>query len=277
MYKLIAIDLDGTLLNRDKEITEENRDFIEEIIDLGYEIVIATGRRYFSAKMLINSIDRHMIILANNGNNVRKSENDEVISTKYLNQDDYKNVIQEGRNRALHPIVHVDYFLEGYDMIIEDNSSHVLNHLYNDDLRIKVIPSSQIYDVEKVLAVVFADKAIILDSFHQQIKEKYPNKFSTHVLGNIDIAEAMFEVMNPLGSKWISLLEYANSIGINSEEIIAIGDDNNDLEMILNAGLGIAMKNATSTVKEAANVITERDNNNSGVAFELSRILGVEV
>lgn len=277
MYKLIAIDLDGTLLNRNKEITKENRYLLEKLIDLGYEIVIATGRRYFSAKMLIKSIDRHMIILANNGNNVRKSENDEVVFTKYLDQYDYKNVIQEGRKRALHPIIHVDYFLEGYDMIIEDNSSHVLNHLYNDDTRIKVIPSSLIYDVDRVLAIVFADKAIILDSFHKEINTKYPNKFSTHVLGNIDIAEAMFEVMNPLGSKWISLLEYANTIGVKSDEIIAIGDDNNDLEMILNAGLGIAMKNATSTVKDAANVITEKDNNNSGVAFELSRILGVEV
>ena len=277
MYKLIAIDLDGTLLNRNKEITKENRDFLEKIIDLGYEIVIATGRRYFSAKMLIKSIERHMIILANNGNNVRKSENDEVVFTKYLDRYDYKNVIEEARKRALHPIIHVDYFLEGYDMIIEENSSHVLNHLYNDDKRIKVIPSSLIYDIDRVLAIVFADKAIILDSFHKEINTKYPNKFSTHVLGNIDIAEAMFEVMNPLGSKWISLLEYANTIGVKSDEIISIGDDNNDLEMILNAGLGIAMKNATPLVKEAANVISERDNNNSGVAFELSRILGIEL
>ena len=277
MYKLIAIDLDGTLLNKNKEITKENRVFLEKLIDLGYEIVIATGRRYFSAKMLIKSIDRHMIILANNGNNVRKSEDDEVVFTKYLDQYDYKNVIQEGRKRSLHPIVHVDYFLEGYDMIIEDNSCHVLNNLFNDDTRIKVIPSSLIYDIDRVLAIVFADKAIILDNFYQEINKKYPNKFSTHVLGNVDIAEAMFEVMNPLGSKWISLFEYANTIGVKSDEIIAIGDDNNDLEMILNAGLGIAMKNATSTVKEAANVISERDNNNSGVAFELSKILGIEV
>lgn len=277
MFKLIAIDLDGTLLNKSKEISKENRNIIEKIIDLGYEVVIATGRRYFSAKMLIKSINREMIILANNGNNVRKSGNDEVIFTKYLLKDDYKHVILEGRNRSLHPIIHVDYFNEGYDMIIENDSSHVINNLYDNDKRIKVIPSSDIYDIDKVLAVVYADNAMLLEKFHNDIKIKYPNKFSTHVIRNIEIAEAMYEVMNPLGSKWISLLEYASSIGIKPQEIIAIGDDNNDLEMIMNAGLGIAMKNSSTSIKEVANIITDRDNNNSGVAFELGKILGIEV
>jgi len=71
MYKLIAIDLDGTLLDDRKNIPKDNVLVIRELIDRGYEIVIATGRRYWEAKELIKDIDRNMVILANNGNIVR--------------------------------------------------------------------------------------------------------------------------------------------------------------------------------------------------------------
>lgn len=81
--------------------------------------------------------------------------------------------------------------------------------------------------------------------------------------------------MNPLGCKWQSLQEYAKERGIREGEIIAIGDDNNDTPMIKNAGLGIAMKNASKDVKSVADIITEKDNNDSGVAFELKRVLNL--
>ena len=67
MYKLIAIDLDGTLLDDKKEISKENVDLIKELIEKGYEVVIATGRRYWSAKELTKNIDKPLTILANKG------------------------------------------------------------------------------------------------------------------------------------------------------------------------------------------------------------------
>ena len=92
---------------------------------------------------------------------------------------------------------------------------------------------------------------------------------------NIQNAEALLEIMNPLGNKWLSLKEYAQKKGISPEEIIAIGDDNNDAQMIKNAGCGIAMKNASQQVKKVADIITEKDNNQAGVAFELRKILNL--
>ena len=81
--------------------------------------------------------------------------------------------------------------------------------------------------------------------------------------------------MNPLGNKWSSIVDYANSKGIKTEEIIALGDNNNDIEMVMNAGLGIAMKNGTDLIKEVANRVSQKDNNESGVAHELREILGL--
>src|SRR5699024_11121906 len=128
MYKMIAMDLDGTLLNDEKRIPDENIILINELITKGYEIVIATGRRYWSAKQLTSIIDDPLIILANNGNVVRNTENDEILIKKYMDLNDFKLVIKEGKERNLHPIVHVDNYDEGYDIIIEMDSSD--NHYY---------------------------------------------------------------------------------------------------------------------------------------------------
>lgn len=272
LYKLIAIDLDGTLLNDKKEISQEDIDYLRYIIDKGYEVVIATGRKYFSAKQFIDSIDKHMTILANNGNIVRKSENDEVIFTKFLNNEDYRLILEEGRSRDLTPIVHVDYYEDGYDTLIED-SNILLDTRLKSDSRMKIVTGDKILRADRILAMVYAGKMDELNRFFEDINNRYPERFSTHVLGNIQMAEAMFEVMNPTGSKWKSINEYAKSLKINPNEIITIGDDNNDLEMIANAGMGIAMKNGSELVKRAAKTITDRDNNESGVYYQLEKIL----
>lgn len=275
MFKLIAIDLDGTLLNKDRQISKENKEIINRIIKLGYEVVIATGRRYYSAKEMVKELDNHLIILANNGNIVRRSEDDHLIFAKFLDVDAYKDMILEGKKYGLTSIVHVDMYHEGIDMVVEldeVNNSH-MNYLREPDKRYLVTTQKEVLSQNRVLAVVYPGKADVLNRFYSEINEKYPNRYSSHVLEKIYIAEAMYEAMNPLGSKWKSLLEYANLKGIKRDEIIAIGDDNNDLEMILNSGLGIAMKNSSELVKNAADIITEKDNNDSGVADVLEKLL----
>ncbi|HZK33182.1 MAG TPA: Cof-type HAD-IIB family hydrolase [Tissierellaceae bacterium] len=275
MYKLIAMDLDGTLLNDNKEITQENLKLINLLDEKGYEIVIATGRRYWSAKQLTRGINNHITILANNGNIVRHSSDDKEIITKYLNLDDFRTIMKEGKKRNLYPIIHIDDFHGGIDVIIEldEDNENYYNYLKNSS-RFKQVKNY--LDIKNnILTVVYVGEKNELNDFHLNILKEYPNLYNSHIMENIAVAEALLEIMHPQGTKWLSLLEYATSINIKREEIIAIGDDNNDIEMIKNAGLGIAMKNATEAVKAVTEHITEKDNNESGVAFELKRVLNL--
>lgn len=277
MYKLIAVDLDGTLLNDKKKIPKENLETIQLLIDSGYEVVIATGRRYWSAKRLTKDIDRNMTILSNNGTIVRKSENDETMATKYL--ENYKEIIEEGHRRGLFSIVHVDNYDEGYDLIIEKSKGHegYSNYISENEERYKEVHNILTMDEEKILAVVYAGSKKDMDSFYLDLNKKYPGKYNSHVMGNIQIAEAFLEIMSLRGCKWLSLIDYAREKEIDRSEIITIGDDNNDLPMIREAGCGIAMKNASEGVKEVADIITEYDNNNSGLARELKKLLDIKV
>lgn len=275
MYKLVAMDLDGTLLNDKKEITQENLKLINTLENKGYEVVIATGRRYWSAKDLTREIKSDITILANNGNVVRNSRDDKDIITKHLDINSFRTIMKEGKKRNLYPIIHVDDFHGGIDIIIELDKDDKNYYDYMEKNK-RFIQVDNYLDIQKkILAVVYVGDKATLNNFRIDILNKYPNLCNAHIMENISIAEVLLEIMHPEGTKWLSLLEYASSKNIKAEEIIAIGDDNNDIEMLQNVGLGIAMKNATKGVLSVANHITEKNNNESGVAFELRRVLNL--
>lgn len=275
MYKLIAIDLDGTLLNENKEITKENLKVINKAIEKGYDIAIATGRRYWSAKDLTRNINSHLTIFANNGNMVRNSSDDKEIISKYLDPYDYRIIVEEGRKRNLNPIIHFDGYHEGFDIAIEKDKDYKGYYNYlSEGNRFKII--NNYLDIEdKILTLVYPGKKQELDEFYLHINKAYPNMYNSHIMENMVLSEALLEIMNPAGTKWLSILEYAKQRNINPEEIIAIGDNNNDIAMIKGAGLGIAMINGSQSIKKVADRISELDNNESGVAFELKRVLNI--
>lgn len=277
MYKLIAIDLDGTLLTDAKTISKENLDTIHKLILKGYEIVIATGRNYFSARELTKDIEDDLIYLANNGNIIRDSKDDRVLFNTFLNPKDYKTVLKEGNLRKLQPIVYVDYFSRGYDLIFQRDSGHgeYFNTTTRNVNRFHAVDDLLNYDIDRVLAIVYPGKSKALNEFYSYLNKEYPNVYSSHIMENVTMSEALLEIMNPRGTKWNSLKEYARRRGIDTEEIITIGDDNNDIDMIDNAGLGIAMLNGSDMIKRHADIISKRDNNNSGVSYELERILNI--
>lgn len=277
-YKLIAIDLDGTLLNEKKRVTVENKAVLKELMNRGIEVIIATGRRYYSAKELIAELEMdEAIIMANNGTIVRNMKTDDIITTRYFDPDDYYSLIREGKDRKLHAITHVDHFSEGYDILVEleKNDTRYKNYLSDIANRYRTIDDLLRYSNPKALAIVYTGELEQLREFQHNLNSKYKGKYNAYLMHNLKNVGTMLEVINARGNKWVSVMEYAMSKGIKSEEIIALGDDNNDIEMIKNAGLGIAMKNATKEVRNASDIITEKINDESGVGFTLKEVFNL--
>mgnify|MGYP001343395371 CR=1 FL=1 len=115
-----------------------------------------------------------MVILANNGNIVRDTKDDQIIIKKYLDLKDFKTLIQEGKERGLYPIIHVDQFEEGIDLIIEMDKAHKKYHNYvaQSEERYKKVENLLEIEEDKILAVVYAGGKEELKGFHYHINEK---------------------------------------------------------------------------------------------------------
>lgn len=277
-YKIVAIDLDGTLLTDSKEVTNENIEVLNALSHRGVDIVIATGRRYYSAKQFVKKTGlENITILANNGTIVRNMSNDELLVHKYFDEYDFYSLIEEGKRKRLHAVTHVNKYLEGYDMVGEYASldQRYCNYLHEAGNRYKKVKNLLEYEKPNTLAVVYPGELEALSRFKAEVEQKFDGKFNLYLMQKLVGVSPILEIINSRGSKWIALRDYANQRGISTEHIIAVGDDNNDLEMIEKSGLGIGMKNASEEVKAAADIITKYDNNDSGLGKTLREIFNI--
>ena len=273
-YKMVVLDLDGTLLDDEKQISETNIKILNELHKRNIEIVIATGRNYYMAKMLTEKISSVTpVILSNNGSVVRRSHNDEVLNYNYLDPIFFERIYNEGLKRNLNPFIHVDEYNNGYDIIYEKEEFEEVysGYIKKDYNRAKLIKFDPL-KTNKILSVCFFDEYNKLSDFgNELVNQKDYNTIFNRNLGNL----ALLEFLHPEGCKWSSLKKYAKQKNVKSEEIISIGDDNNDIEMLKNTGMGIAMINGTEDIKKVAKKVSKYDNNNSGVYYELKEIFKI--
>ncbi len=278
-YRLVAIDLDGTLLTDKKIVTDYNREVLKELNERGIEIVIATGRRYYSAKLFAKRLGiPDITILANNGTIVRNIRDDEVKVSNYIDEKDFYKLVEEGRRIDITPITHVNKYDFGYDMIGELDKMHAKynNYIQKIEKRYRKVDDLLYVPEPNVLAAVFPGEKDFLRSFQHRIEDISEGQYTMYLMDQLVGVSPILEIIKSDCSKWHSVEDYAKLKGITPEEIICIGDDMNDLEMIESCGLGIAMKNATPGIKERADMITEHDNNDSGVGYALKEIFSSE-
>lgn len=276
-FKMVVLDLDGTLLDDEKKISEKNIYMLNELNTRGIEIVIATGRNYYMAKKLIENIDFvEPVILANNGAIIRNSHNDVLIERNYLDTLSFEMIYNSGLIYDLNPIIHVDEYRNGYDLLYEqENYEEVYGGYIKKDYERARLRKFDPMNMKNILSVCYFDEYSKLCQFANDMKEQNNDMF--HLICNRNISRrALLEFLHKDGCKWTALKKYIAKININPEEIIAIGDDNNDLELILNVGMGIAMKNGTDECISKAKCTSEYDNNNSGVYYALSKIFKIK-
>lgn len=271
-YKIVVFDLDGTLLNDNKQIDISTIEILKDLNDKGIKTIIATGRNYFEAKNLTKKLDFKKIIMANNGCIVRDSVTDKIIYEKYLEYNTFVKIYEEGIKRGLNPVIHINEYNNGYDIVIEleTNNENYFGYISGNNRRFKIVNvKDKSYD--NILSVCYLGEYDKLGEFEKKMKDDIGSTFNSICSQNLKI-KALLEYMNVNGCKWKSIKEYAKSNNINPDEIVAFGDDNNDINMVMNSGLGIAMKNGTKKIKEVADIVSTFDNNDLGVKYEIEKI-----
>lgn len=258
MKNLIVLDLDGTTLRNDKTVSENTINTLLDVRERENTILFATARPPRDAYKYVPEALRNNPIICYNGAAVVSSNNLDVIYEKQIAKKDVLKILDV-----------CERF--GYNQLsIEVNDTLYSNF---DTTPFFGNARNEIKDLRQ-MEYKSAYKVIICSE--KPIDEKILKLFPQTVKGVVTDKKTLCQIMNAESSKWVAINSLVDKIGINKENIIAFGDDVNDLEMIKNAGIGVAMGNAEEQLKKIANYITDTNVNDGVAKFLKDKILRIK-
>lgn len=266
MYKLIALDMDGTLLTSDKKISDKTKNCIKAAEEKGVKVVLASGRplqgltRYLEELDLFKGED---YVLSYNGGVVQNTKSKEIVSSCTLTGKDLKYIY--GISKELNINIHAFSAKEG--LITPKTSKYTEYEATMNGIEMTIKSFDEIDDDDEIIKVMMIDEADILDPAIEKLPKEVYEKYSV-----FKSAPFFLEFTNKQVDKGLGLKKLGEHLGIKQEEIIACGDAGNDLSMVKYAGLGVAMENATDDVKEAADYIT-LSNDEDGIAHVVNKFI----
>ncbi len=270
-YKLVCIDMDNTLLNSKGEISEENKRALKLAVEKGVHIAVTTGRIFVSARKFAEILGVKTPIIASNGAYIREKDKEKVIYKKTLTQKNCMDIYEITKKynflkmfNTHDTICSPEEFPEGY-LYLKFNESLPKNK------RVNLLVDS---DIEKFIN---NEKENILKfvSVSTDPEELKKARKEISLLEGIEIVSSgnmNFEINRRGVSKGNAVNILAQMYNISNEEVICIGDNENDISMLKYAGLGVAMGNALDSVKEVAQYVTDT-NDNDGVAKVIKKFV----
>ncbi|MCL6924742.1 Cof-type HAD-IIB family hydrolase [Clostridioides difficile] len=267
-YKLICTDMDGTLMGKGFEVSEENIKALKEAMEKGIKVALVTGRPYNAMKYFTSVLGDDIYIISTNGTYFK------------LLGYEYKKVLSKEALKKIYTIgekYNLNKHFKGCKIVISNNEIgeehpyRLINSKNKEEDRIEIIENTSCEtllekaDNEILKCILFSEN---VDSL-REAKEEFKKQEDLEVVSS---GKINFEVMSKGTSKGIAVKKFCDILGIDSKEVICIGDNENDISMIKFAGLGIAMGNATDEVKSMADFVTDT-NVNDGVAKALRKIL----
>lgn len=287
MYKLIAIDLDGTLLNSYGIVSEKNRQSLIEANKGGAEIVIASGRSTNSVKNIANDLGMCNYIICGNGSLVYDLQKEEIIYDKFIEKKKALQIIDVCEQNSIYYNIYTE------NMVIAKtlNNNVLFYHQENaskpDSKKTKINLVQNIYEYvenlenQNILKITISDgDSIIFNGIIRKLRDikdidvldvaHMSRKIIKSGTEEISIEYYYTEITTKNVDKWYAIEYLMDKLNIEAEAVMTIGDNVNDKIMIENAGCGVAMGNSAPYIKEVANIVVA-NNNEDGVAEAIGR------
>lgn len=287
MYKLIAIDLDGTMLNQYGIVTQNTKDSIKRAQENGIEVMIASGRPIDSVKTISKEIGSENYFISGNGSIVYDIKKDEIIYENVLKKQKALEIIKICEENSIFYNVYTEKEIIAknlqYNVLYYHKEN--LTKVEEDKTHINIVEN--IYDYiekteAKVLKIMICDKhQTIFNAIMRKLKEvddievlevsHMSRKIIRQGTEEIPIEYFYTEISAKNVDKWTALEFLKEKLQISSDEIVTIGDNVNDKKMIEKSGYGIAMGQSAPKIKEIADYVTD-SNMEDGVAKALNRL-----
>ncbi|HCC03901.1 MAG TPA: Cof-type HAD-IIB family hydrolase [Clostridiales bacterium] len=258
MKKLIVLDLDGTTLRNDKTVSDNTINTLLDVRDRGNTILFATARPPRDAYKYVPEALKNNPIICYNGAAVVSSNDLDVIYEKQIAKNDVLKILDICENF-------------GYNQL----SIEVKDTLYSNFDTTPFFGNAK-NEIKDLRQMEYKNAYKVIICSEKLIDEKILKLFPKTVKGVITDKKTLCQIMNAESSKWIAINSLVDKMGIKKENIIAFGDDVNDLEMIKNAGTGVAMENAEEQLKEIADYITDTNENDGVAKFLKDKILKIK-
>ena len=283
--KILFTDLDGTLLDDNKDISAEDLSSIRKMIEAGHKFVMTTGRPLTSVKKLAEKygfMEAGFYLVSFNGGLIYDCGAKKPILTRRISVDDVKFIMDAAFSSGMHAHTYAG------DLVVSEHETEQLktycrlmqmDYVVVDDIREyfagktgrDAAPTAPINVVVKPpikVNIITPFDHSSLESFRAEMRKTTAGK-----LFDVFSKPEMLEFSHLLSNKGDAVRFMAEFYGVPMGDTIAVGDEENDCPMIEAAGIGVAMANASQVVKDAADYVTERDNNHSGIAEVIEKFV----
>lgn len=267
--KMIGLDCDGTLLNNQKELTAYSREVLTRALERGIIVLAATGRPLTGVPKEVMALPGIRYVLTSNGARIVDVQENRIMHEQVMELQTAEQVLAVFRKYDTYKEV----FIEGTGYSDEEELQRVHEYTELDSIA-KYMRECRVpvKSVEELLK----EKRRSVDKVHALFRNAEDRRKAFREIaeiGGVTLTASMacnIEVNAAGVNKGSALLRLGELLGIRREEIMACGDGMNDLEMVRQAGLGVAVENAVSEVKAAADYITD-SNENDGVAKAIEK------
>lgn len=263
MIKMIVVDLDGTILNKDRKMSESTKKYLKKLKNNGYIITIATGRTLSSAIRITDGAEFADYIITDNGTCTYKASSQQLIFGNFIE----KNVASLFFDYYNDDCRYIDFCDSDKIYKYSDEPCYDRNFIFTKD---KKYIMNNCGDISRITMVMRSNDLVL--KLYNNLINRF-KQLEIVVMKDSLSDEKWIDVMPNNSSKYNMISKLTNYLGIKLDEVMAFGDGINDVELIKNCGYGVALLNALEEVKEVADDVTQLDHNNDGVINYLMEYL----
>ncbi|MFN2501540.1 MAG: Cof-type HAD-IIB family hydrolase [Pyrinomonadaceae bacterium] len=284
MIKLLALDLDGTILNSSGQVPDANREAIRAAEKKGVLVTIATGRRFRDAQPVGRHLRLNAPLITHNGALLKYAEGEETVAVSLISAETSLEVIRVGKAFGGDALVSTDPYGAGtllYDRVSEDNLplqkylrwSETLHGMAAREAVAQVPELEAVVTSHDIVHISFSGNCSAMESMQSVLSAELGNTVT--ILPTIYPRRdfTLIDILPPNASKGHGLSILSEIAGLYPENVMAIGDNFNDLEMLEYAGTAVVMGNADPRLLERDDLIATSSNDECGVAAAIERFI----
>lgn len=264
--KMLVLDIDGTIFKKDYTASERVKQTLKSLVKKGIKVVLCTGRMYAATKQIAKELELNTPVISYQGGLVKNFLNDEkTLFEKTMDETLSLDVIKELKKRNIFFNLYIND-----ELLVEHDSILIQQYVDARNIKYRIVGNCEnlnLKGMNKILAI--DDDVNLIENLQKEMAQRYKDKLYV-----IRSTPRFCEFSNPEATKGNAVRFLADMWGIKKEEIMACGDQDNDIEMLLAAGVKVAMGNATEDLKKIADYVTDSVDND-GVVKAVEKFIGI--